>query len=76
VTEVDTSPDLRTARVYVSVLGPEAERDRALEGLQSAHGYLQGKIASAMRMKRTPTLTFEYDESVDRGDRISRLLDQ
>jgi ribosome-binding factor A len=76
VTEVNTSPDLRTARVYVSVLGPEAERDRALEGLQSAHGYLQGKIASAMRMKRTPTLTFEYDESVDRGDRISRLLDQ
>jgi ribosome-binding factor A len=76
VTEVDTSPDLRTARVYVSVLGPEAERDRALEGLRSAHGYLQGKIASAMRMKRTPTLTFEYDESVDRGDRISRLLDQ
>jgi ribosome-binding factor A len=76
VTEVNTSPDLRTARVYVSVLGPEAERDRALEGLRSAHGYLQGKIASAMRMKRTPTLTFEYDESVDRGDRISRLLDQ
>ena len=76
VTEVDTSPDLRTARVYVSVLGPEEERADSLEGLRSAHGFLQGKIASAMRMKRTPTLTFHYDESVVRGDRISRLLDE
>ena len=76
VTSVDTSPDLRSARVYVSVLGPEDDRARTLDGLQSSHGYLQGKIASAMRMKRTPTLTFQYDESVDRGDRISRLLDQ
>ena len=74
VTEVDTSPDLRAARVYVSVLGAEEERERSLAGLGSAHGFLQGKIASAMRMKRTPTLTFEYDESAERGDRISRLL--
>lgn len=74
VTEVDTSPDLRAARVYVSVLGTEEERDRSLAGLRSSHGFLQGKIASAMRIKRTPTLTFEYDESAERGDRISRLL--
>ena len=76
VTEVDTSPDLRTARVYVSVLGSDAEREQTLEGLGSSHGFLQGKIASAMRMKRTPTLTFHYDESVVRGARISRLLDE
>ena len=74
VTEVDTSPDLRAARVYVSVLGTEEERERSLAGLRSSHGFLQGKIASAMRLKRTPTLTFEYDESAERGDRISRLL--
>jgi ribosome-binding factor A len=74
VTEVDTSPDLRAARVYVSVLGTEEERERSLAGLRSSHGFLQGKIASAMRIKRTPTLTFEYDESAERGDRISRLL--
>jgi len=74
VTDVDTSPDLRAARVYVSVLGSEEERERSLAGLRSSHGFLQGKIASAMRMKRTPTLTFEYDESAERGDRISRLL--
>jgi ribosome-binding factor A len=76
VTDVDTSPDLRTARVYVSVLGGESERDRALAGLRSSHGFLQGKIATELRMKRTPTLTFHYDDSVDRGVRISRLLDQ
>jgi ribosome-binding factor A len=76
VTDVDTSPDLRTARVYVSVLGGESERERALEGLRSSHGFLQAKIASELRIKRTPTLTFHYDESVDRGVRISRLLDE
>ena len=76
VTEVDTSPDLRSARVYVSVLGSEDDRARSLEGLRSSHGVLQGKIAGAMRLKRTPTLTFESDESVERGDRISRLLDE
>jgi ribosome-binding factor A len=76
VTDVDTSPDLRSARVYVSVLGNEDERERSLAGLQSSHGVLQAKIASAMRLKRTPTLTFVYDESAERGDRISRLLDE
>ncbi len=75
VTEVDTSPDLRAARVYVSVLGSPEERESSLAGLRSSHGVLQSKIASGMRLKRTPTLTFEYDESVDRGARISRLLD-
>ncbi len=75
VTEVDTSPDLRAARVYVSVLGSPEERESSLAGLRSSHGVLQGKIASGMRLKRTPTLTFEYDESTERGDRISRLLD-
>jgi ribosome-binding factor A len=76
VTGVDTSPDLRTARVYVSVLGDEDDRERSLTGLRSSHGVLQRKIADAMRLKRTPTLTFEYDDSVERGDRITRLLDE
>ncbi len=75
VTDVDTSPDLRTARVYVSVLGSEEERRESLEGLRSSHGVLQSKIASGMRMKRTPTLTFEYDDTAERGDRITRLLE-
>jgi ribosome-binding factor A len=75
VTSVETSPDLRAARVYVSVLGSADERDATLEGLRSSHGFLQSKIADEVRMKRTPTLTFHYDESVEQGVRMSRLLD-
>src|SRR5690242_19408189 len=76
VTGVKTSPDLRHARVYVSVLGDAASRATTLEGLRSAHGFLQGALASELKLKHTPTLTFEYDESVDRGMRISQLLDE
>jgi ribosome-binding factor A len=75
VTSVQTSPDLRNARVYVSVLGDDADREATLRGLQSSHGVIQARIADETRMKRTPTLTFHYDESVERGIRISRLLD-
>ena len=76
VTSVDTSPDLRHARVYVSVLGSQAERDATLTGLTSSHGVLQRTIADELRMKRTPTLEFVYDESIERGMRISELLDE
>lgn len=74
VTKVKTSPDLRHARVYVSVLGGADEREASLAGLRSAHGFLQSAIASRLELKRTPALRFEYDESVDRGMRISELL--
>jgi ribosome-binding factor A len=76
VTAVETSPDLRHARVFVSVLGDEADRDRTLAGLTSSHGLLQAEIARELRMKRTPTLEFVYDESIDRGMRITELLDE
>jgi ribosome-binding factor A len=75
VTSVETSPDLRAARVHVSVLGSEQEREATLEGLRSSHGVLQSKIAAETRMKRTPTLTFHYDETVEQGMRISKLLE-
>jgi ribosome-binding factor A len=74
VTSVDTSTDLRQARVYVSVLGNEEERAETLAGLQSAHGILQRAVATELRMKRTPTLQFVFDESIDRGMRITELL--
>jgi ribosome-binding factor A len=76
VTSVDTSPDLRAARVYVSVLGDERDREGTLAALRSAHGVLQAQIAKEMRIKRTPTLSFHYDEGLERGVRISRLLDE
>jgi ribosome-binding factor A len=75
VTAVNTSPDLRHARVFVSVLGDEQARVDSLEGLRSAHGYLQARVASELRLKHTPTLTFVYDDSVDRGMRVTSLID-
>jgi len=75
VTSVDTSPDLRSARVYVSVLGDEAERKATLAGLRSSHGVLQSAIASEMRIKRTPTLSFHYDDTPERGVRITKMLE-
>jgi ribosome-binding factor A len=75
VISVETSADLRSARVYVSVLGGEEERNASLAGLRSSHGILQATIAREMRLKRTPTLTFHYDDSPERGVRMSRLLD-
>jgi len=75
VTSVETSPDLRAARVFVSVLGSAEEREASLKGLRSSHGVIQARIASETRMKRTPTLTFHYDETVEKGIRISKLLD-
>jgi ribosome-binding factor A len=76
VTGVKTSPDLRYARVYVSVLGDPAERSASMDGLRSAHGFLQHRLASELTLKHTPSLTFEYDESVDHGMRISELLNE
>lgn len=76
VTGVDSSPDLRQARVYVSVLGNERKRQKTLEGLDSAHGVLQAKLASELRMKRTPQLSFHYDPTIDQGMRMSQLIDE
>ena len=75
VTSVETSPDLRAAKVHVSVLGSAEEREQTLAGLGSSHGVLQSRIAAETRMKRTPTLTFAYDETVEQGMRITELLE-
>jgi ribosome-binding factor A len=76
VTGVETSSDLRQAVVFVSVLGSEKRREQTLDGLQAAHGILQSRIARELRMKRTPQLTFEYDPSVERGVRMTQLIDE
>jgi ribosome-binding factor A len=80
VTDVRTSPDLSHARVYVSVLGergrasePE-QREASLQGLRSAHGFLQGRIAAELRLKRTPALEFSYDDTTDRALRVEEIL--
>jgi len=76
VTAVETSPDLRSAKVYVSVLGDEEEREATLSALRSSHGVIQSRIAAETRMKRTPTLTFHYDDTIEKGVRISHLLEE
>jgi ribosome-binding factor A len=76
VTSVETSPDLRTAKVFVSVLGDSEEREATLEGLRSAHGLIQARIAGETRMKRTPKLTFHYDDTIEKASRVSELLEE
>jgi ribosome-binding factor A len=82
VTDVRTSADLRHARVYVSVLGEsggpseQPQRDATLEGLRSAHGFLQGRIAGELRLKHTPTLDFVYDDTTDRALRVEALIEE
>ena len=74
VTDVRTSADLSHARVYVSVLGDEQQRRASLEGLRSAHGFLQRQLAAELHLKRTPTLEFSYDDTTDRALRVDALL--
>ena len=76
VTDVKTSPDLRHARVYVGVLGDPEVVQASLEGLRSAHGFLQGRIGEELRLKHTPALTFVHDDTAQRAQRLERLMDE
>jgi ribosome-binding factor A len=76
VTGVRVTPDLREATVYVSVLGSERKLRATLDGLASAHGILQARINRELTLKRTPHLTFAYDETVERGVRMTKLIDE
>jgi ribosome-binding factor A len=76
LTGVETSADLRHARVFVSVFGSERKRRATLDALTAAHGVLQAQLGRELRMKRTPQLVFEYDRSVAEGVRMSRLIDE
>jgi ribosome-binding factor A len=76
VTGVRTSTDISQAAVFVSVLGSESEQARTLEGLQSAAGVLQAQVARELGTRRTPVLTFEYDPAIERGMRLTKLIDE
>ena len=76
VTDVSTSPDLRQARVYVSVFGKPDEQAAALEGLSSAHGILQAEVGRQLRMKRTPTLEFRLDHTTENAFKLDALIDE
>jgi ribosome-binding factor A len=74
VTGAKMSPDLKEATAYVSVHADEAVRAKTMEGLRAAATYLQREVARTLGLRYTPHLRFVYDESVERGDRIDRLL--
>ena len=76
VTAVETSPDLRRARVFVSVLSQEKERKLTMAGLVSARAFLQTHVARELRLKNTPTLEFQYDDTAERAQRLTRLLEE
>ena len=74
ITSVDVSPDLSHAKVFFTTLGNE-QLEETTQGLQRAAGFLRSQLAHRMKMYTTPELRFVYDESVERGDRLSRLID-
>lgn len=76
ITEVATSPDLKHARVYVSQLGGEVDRHKVLSGLASASGFFRRELAKRLKMRYVPELHFEWDDSIERGDRLSQLIDK
>ena len=76
ITGVKTSPDLRQATVYVSVLGSKRKREATLAGLGSSHGVLQAAVNRELHLKRTPQLSFQYDPTIEEGVRLTRLIDE
>ena len=76
ITEVIASSDLRSARVYVSVMGREAQRQEALDGIRSAASFLRRELRNRVNLRHTPHLTFQLDDSIEEGDRVLRLMDE
>jgi ribosome-binding factor A len=76
VTEVSVSPDLRYAKVYVSSVGGQEKETQILGALNSASGFLRSELAKNIRLRRMPELHFQWDNSIEKGDRILRLIDE
>jgi len=76
VTGVKMSPDLRYSRVFVSVLGDVEAQKLTMEGLKSATGFVRTELGKRIRLRFTPEITFDLDESIERGVRISNLLEK
>jgi ribosome-binding factor A len=76
VTEVSTSPDLRYAKIFVSRIGSEEEKQQALSGLVAASGFLRSELAKCLELRRVPELRFQWDDSIERGARLLKLIDE
>ncbi|WP_409305466.1 30S ribosome-binding factor RbfA [Peribacillus sp. SCS-155] len=76
VTDVQVTGDLQQATVYISVLGNEEQRENTLKGLAKAKGFIRSEIGQRIRLRKTPEIAFEFDESIDYGNRIETLIHQ
>ena len=76
ITEVEVGGDLRTAKVYYLVFGHEGPDPRVQQGLESAAGFLRNALSRALEIRQAPALTFELDESIERGVRLARLIER
>jgi ribosome-binding factor A len=76
VTRVSTSPDLKQAKIYVSVLADKTERKDILQGFKSAAGFFRKELASRLTLRYVPELSFEIDDSIEQGARILKLIEQ
>src|SRR5699024_9706190 len=74
VTDVEVTGDLQQATIYVSVLGGEEKKDETLLGLAKARGFIRSEIGKRIRLRKTPEITFEYDEALEYGNRIETIL--
>jgi ribosome-binding factor A len=76
VNEVSLSPDLKYAKVFVSCMGSQEERQAMLSGLEAAANFLRKQLTKRLRLRRIPELSFEWDDSIERGDHLLRLMDK
>jgi ribosome-binding factor A len=74
VTDVQVTGDLQQAKVYISVLGDDEQKENTLKGLAKAKGFIRSEIGHRIRLRKTPEIIFEFDESIDYGNRIETLL--
>jgi len=76
VTEVSTSADLRHAKVFVSCISSKEEREETLNALTAASGFFRRELTKLLRLRRIPELSFHWDDSIERGNHLMRLMDQ
>ncbi len=76
VTDVSTSPDLRHAKIFVSRIGGEKEKQETLSVLVAASGFFRNELAKRLRLRHIPELSFQWDDSIERGDYLSQLIDE
>lgn len=76
VAEVEVTPDLRYAHIYISIMGSEEEKKGVMSGLESASGFIRRELAHRLQMRRIPELIFVRDDSIEKGSRLLRIIDE